>query len=166
MTIFMNAMYILIILGIMLYPGYCLTLESYRLATGGDKAPMSVALQGLVPIWNNFVIRKLLYGASSAVLRAYFLLIPIVVFRAVALVTHSSILLSVTAILDIVGIFMCWAIASYVAIDVGRMIEVSGFKMFLCIIIPPLGCYVIARNIGPYLKHSNDEVEDTFLENE
>lgn len=166
MSIFLNIMYVIIVMLVFLYPGYMLTRETYRLASGGDKAPMSVAIQGVIPIWNNVIIRRQLYGAAGNILKIYFALVPIVVLRIVALVTRSDILLLVTAGLDLVGICICWLLAAYVALDVGRMVEVSGFKIALCIITPPLGCYVVARSIGPYITHSNDELEDTFLENE
>lgn len=166
MEVFMNIMYVLIVMSVFLFPGFVLTTQVYRLATGGENAHKSVQIQGCIPIWNNFVIQKLLYGSSKLILKAYFLLVPIVILRVVALVIRSETLLMLTAILDIIGIVICWVIASYVAIDVGRMIEVSAIKLILCIVAPPLGCYVVARSIGPYLKHSDTEMEDTFLQDE
>lgn len=166
MQIFMNAMYVVIVLVILIYPGYMLTTESYRLANGGEKAPKNVAIQGAIPIWNNFVIRRQLYYYSGNILKAYFLLIPIIIARVVAMITKMDILLLVTAWLDIFGIIICWLLAAYVAMDVGKMVAVSGFKMLLCFLVPPLGCYVIARSIGPYIKHSGDELEDRFLSDE
>ena len=166
MEIFMNIMYLVVVFGVILYPGYMLTTEVYRLVSDGSKASTSIRLQGLVPIWNNIVIKRLLYGSAGKIVSIYIILIPIVAARIIAMITRSSALLTVTAILDLFGILLCWVIAAYIAIDVGRMVEVSGAKLVLCAIVPPLGCYVVARSIGPYIKHSGDELEDTFLEDE
>lgn len=166
MTIYLNVMYILIVFFILLYPGYSLTTEVYKLASGGDKPDTAIRIKGCIPILNNFTIQKLLYGGSKGILKAYIALVPIIVLRVVALITKTTMLLQITALFDIVGILICWALAAYVAIDIGRMVDAGGAKLVACIIVPPLGCYLVARTIGPYLKHSNDEVEDTFLDNE
>lgn len=166
MTIYLNVMYVLIVFFILLYPGYSLTTEVYKLASGGDKPDTAIRIKGCIPILNNFIIQKLLYGGTKGILKAYIALVPIIVLRAAALITRSTLLLQITALLDIAGILICWALAAYVAIDVGRMVDAGGVKLVACILVPPLGCYVIARTIGPYLKHSNDEVEGTFLDNE
>lgn len=166
MDLLLNLIYIAIVLCIFLLPGYMLTTEVYRLASGGDKPPTYVGVQGLIPIWNNLVIRKMLYGGNKTLAITYLTLIPVIVLRVIAMVTRNDDLLFVTAISDLLAILLCWIVASYVAIDVGRMVQVTGFKILLCVIVPPLGCYAVARSIGPYMKHSSDEVEDTFLQDE
>lgn len=166
MTIFMNFMYVAIICVFFMMPGYYLTVGSYKLARPGEPQSLSSKIVGAIPMVNNVYLHKMFYNKFGYPMYAYSVVLAIFAFRLISIIIGSTILLLISAMADLVAIGIVWMVAAIVAIDIGRMVSSSFWKYIVAVVVPPLGCALIAADISPFLAHAEDEVKGTFLDEE
>lgn len=167
MELYMNIVFICMLLLVVFVPGYTAVVEAYKGTHPDEDVSLTVRLKGLIPFYRTLYLYEIFYSYKSAlIIVLHVAVVPIVILRVLAIFAfpENMTFMLITTVLDMVAVCIIWFVGSFVYFDVARMIECKPFIWVLCFIIPPAGCYIVARNIVPYLKQSKDIVDNTFLD--
>ena len=152
-SIFVTAVVIGMIAGIILVPFGMMANETYKAVFKVKKVPIGVAILNFVPFYNYIAIRKYLYGSS---------LIPAIMsivtalcfgFRFVALAVWAStdpwmMLISVYA--SLAGLAMWYITMAYTTCYASILTRRSVVSTIIGTAIPFLGAFIVSKNIRAF----------------
>lgn len=118
------------------------------------------SLLAFVPFGNLTYGRKQIYGTSKLFRVLMWVCGILALFRAISLV--FSVLLPVSTIAALTCVALYIILYIFNAVDFGRMFGAGVFTMLFCIIVAPVGYYLLSGRILAYYKSVEDEVSDTF----
>ena len=122
------------------------------------------ALLAFIPIYNIVFGRKLVYGKATFTKVILALCTALLAFRAISvlLVAAYPILVVYSAITSILVCAVYWLLYIVNAVDLGRMFGVGAITMLCCVLIAPVGYYMLSAQIMAYFRSVEDEVSGTF----
>lgn len=134
----------------------------------GSKPGGGEFLKAYIPFFNVRYSRVLAYGSSSVFM--IFLCASAVLFLlrfvAIGLVTldigWAVYLFMISPVLVLVALLIWWVLAIVNAVDFARMLGCGGLTIFVSIIIPPVGYYMLANNVLPYFRKEETSLNGTF----
>lgn len=134
----------------------------------GSKPSGSEFLKAYTPFANVRFSRVLAYGSSTVYLVALILCAILIMSRVVALILvgldigWSVYLFIFTPICVLLAFAIYYILAVVNAIDFGRMIGAGTLTMIMCVIMNPIGYYMLAQQVLPYFKAEENDLSGTF----
>lgn len=117
-----------------------------------------------MPVYNVCYARKQAYGSNTVhiVLTTLIVILFLMRFLAIALVNFVPILFVFSPFFVIVSVLMYYVLYAVNAVDFARMLGCGGITLIMCILVAPLGYYLMSNQVLPYFKESEDVMSDRF----
>lgn len=157
----------LMLVGIFTIPVGIFNTRMFR-GVNGSKPRGSEFMKAYAPFANIRFSRVLAYGSSTVYLVALILCFILVLSRVVALVLvwmdigWGVYLFIFTPICVLLAFAIYYILAVVNAVDFGRMIGAGTLTMVLCVVMNPIGYYMLAQQVLPYFKAEENDLSGTF----
>lgn len=152
----------MIMLFVFLFPPSILAIESCKACgiklSGGDKALC------WIPVYNVIKAHNAFWGTSKAAMAAFIVSAICLITRCVAIFAFytNEYFLIISSAIAIVGLLLIWLTTGIVALRIAAATRQGMLVRILCICLPPLGTYLVAKSVGPFMRSIRDELEGTF----
>lgn len=148
-----------------IYPRLLCTSALYDMEMDGVKKKPSKLLC-YIPIYNTYYSRKMQYMSAPIVggLLLFSTLEIFIVTPAVRLLANTGdfglILNVLVSWLNIICMLIIWGVEAYVNVKLARQVDYR--NIILCILIPPVGSYFLARKVRLFFLKNKNELRGTF----
>lgn len=147
---------------VFMFPPYVLAVESCKACgmqlSRGDKALC------LIPVYNVIKAHCAFWGTAKVAIAAFVVSALCLCVRAVAIFffyTNENFLVLSSAV-AIIGLLIAWLTTGIVALRIASSTRQGMLVRLLCVCVPPLGTYLVAKSVGPFMKVMKDELDGTF----
>lgn len=143
-------------------PGF-FNLKMFR-ALQGTRCTGLSAVQAFIPFYNITFSRKLSYGKSTIFDIGFIVCAVLLLFRVASVVLVSK--LPVLVVFSSFAMYACLLIffVMYIvnAVDFCRMLNCGFLTILCCVVVAPVGYYMLSTQVLAYFKEVEDVVRGTF----
>lgn len=146
----------------------CVTVGMFNrklfLAVYGTKCTGLSAVEAYIPFYNIVYARKIINGKAPVFLGGFCLCAAGLIFRlgSVVLVAKFPVLIVYSSLAMVVCIALYMLLYIINAVDFCRMLNCGFLTTICCIIVAPVGYYMLSTQVLPYFKQVEDKVSGTF----
>ena len=133
-------------------------------AINGTKCTGVNFIKAFIPFYNITFSRKLAYNSSGIFIIALIVCLILILFRivALALVSVVPVLVVFSSFTTIAAILLYWLFYIINAVDFCRMFNCGMLITLCCIILAPVGYYMLSTQVLSYFRSVEDEVSGRF----
>lgn len=161
---FESIVFIFMMGAVLFYPPAALAINCYKSCMRHRKLTFSEMLLCAIPLWNLHVIRKSFFGSAKVVDSGLSFILVCSIVRALALTVFLSNewLVLISSVGMMISLALIWLLTAYVTFDTACCVSASTLVKVLCWIAPPLGAFIVSKEILPYMKSVKEELDGTF----
>ena len=164
MSILLSIIYLCMLFMVFIYPGWVFLTETYKGIHPDEPIPNSIKIGGWIPYYSSLQYFVIMYNNKKLKLFSFIQLALVVVLRVLALVAvKNSLFLLITGVLDMLTIVYIWLVSAWAYFDMSKLVDCGVLTKIMCFVLPPVGAYLVAKKIAPFMKNQKDVVKETFI---
>ena len=159
-----SLIYIFLVCFVLFYPPAVLAIACYKSCMRKKKLSAFEVLACCIPLYNLAVIRKSFYDSAKIVYAALAIIVVCVAYRFVAifLLYENALLMLASTVGMLAAMVIIWLISAFTFFDTAVCVNQGLLVKLLCILLPPLGAFIVSKAIAPYMKSVREELDGTF----
>lgn len=164
MDFIMSLMPLLFLVVILIYPFGTLANETYKAVFSTDKVPTLTAILNYIPFYNYIVTRKYLYNKALSTIILTILTFLCFAFRAIAYFVFPTnlVVMMISVFVAIGGLAMWYITMAWTAGTLAILTKRGIITIILSFLLPPLGAFIVSKNMRKYFNALKEEVKDEF----
>lgn len=159
---------VIICVVLFVYPFGALANESYKAICKKNSVPAGVAVFNYIPFVSYYDTIKYFYNKAPHVIVWSLLSILCIAARIICYALHVAgtlmdpniMLMSSWATL--IGAGLWYLLMAYVAFDTARLTRRGIVTKILAIVLPPIGAYIVSKNVRKHFASLKEELNDEF----